>query len=185
MESREFQQETQTNVPYSSIPPLIDSRQTEYRGTGVTSFASIFGHPIHPIIVIFPIGALSFAAGADLGYWLTNDVFWVQASVWLLGLGLLSGLAAAIVGMADFIKIPRARRRTAGWVHMVVNITAIGLTSINFILRLVSPATIILPVGLILSWVVAVLLLVSGWYGGELMFRHKVGIVGSDETYVS
>jgi uncharacterized membrane protein len=184
METRNVQQETPPHVPYPSIPALIDSRETEYRGTGVTSSVSILGHPIHPIIVIFPIGALSFAAGTDFGYWLTNDVFWARASIWLLGVGLLSGLAAGIVGMWDFFHIPRVRNRRAGWVHMLVNITALVLTTINFLLRWASLTGIILPIGLLLSSVVSILLLVSGWYGGELMFRHKVGIVGSDETYV-
>jgi len=172
-------------VPYPSIPPLIDSRETEYRDTGVTSSIAIFGHPIHPIIVIFPIAFLSAVAGTDLGYWVTRSDFWAQASIWLLGAGLVSGIAAAITGMFDFVRIPRARKRRAGWAHMLLNVAVLVLTIGNFFLRLVDPETIIVPTGLVLSWIVATLLLASGWYGGELMFRHKVGIVGSEETHVS
>lgn len=183
METREFETGQTSGVPYPNIPPIIDSRETEYHGTGITSSLAIFGHPIHPIIVIFPIAFLSGAAGTDLGYWLTGDVFWARASIWLVGIGLLSGVAAAITGMADFIRIPRARNRRAGWVHMVTNVSVLVLTIINFFLRLGSFTAIIVPVGLIISIVVATLLLVSGWYGGELMFRHKVGIVGPGETH--
>jgi uncharacterized membrane protein len=183
-------QETRPNhgsndVPYPNIPPIIDSRATEYYGTGITSSVAIFGHPIHPIIVIFPIAFLSGVAGTDLGYWLTRGEFWAQASIWLLGVGLLSGVAAAVIGMFDFIRIPRARNRQAGWLHMVLNVAVLVLSIGNFALRLANPETSILPTGLILSWVVATLLLVSGWYGGELMFRHKVGIVGPGETHAS
>ncbi|MFP4006784.1 MAG: DUF2231 domain-containing protein [Spirulinaceae cyanobacterium] len=174
-----------TNVPYPNIPPLIDSRETEYRGTGETSSAAIFGHPIHPIIVIFPVAFLSGGAGSDVGYWLTHDPFWARASLWLIGLGILSGVAAALVGMVDFVRIPKVRDRTAGWLHMVLNIAALLLSLVNFFLRFGSPNTTILPFGLILSAVVATLLLVSGWYGGELTFRHKIGIIGPGETHVS
>jgi len=187
METRETQYNNQqsSGVPYPDIPLLIDSRETEYRGTGITSSIAIFGHPIHPIIVIFPIAFLSGAAGTDLGYWITRGEFWVEASRWLLGAGLLTAIAAAFTGMFDFVRIPRARSRRAGWAHMTINVVVLILTIGNFFLRIVNPESIILPTGLILSWVVATLLLVSGWYGGELMFRHKVGIVGSSETHVS
>lgn len=175
--------QTQTNsVPYPNLPPLIDSRVTEYRGPGITSSVAIFGHPIHPIIVIFPIAFLSSAAGTDLGYLLTQDFFWARAGVWLLGLGVLAGVAAGATGMIDFIKIPRVRRRRAGWAHMVLNIGALGLSIVNVGLRLGDPADAIVPLGLILSCTVAVLLLVSGWFGGELTFRHKVGIVGPGDA---
>ena len=166
------------SVPYPNLPPLIDSRVTEYQGPGITSSVAIFGHPIHPIIVIFPIAFLSAAAGTDFGYLLTQDFFWARAGLWLLGLGVLSGVAAGVTGMFDFVKIPRVRQRRAGWAHMALNIGALVVSIVNIGLRMGNPAGAIVPQGLILSCTVAVLLLVSGWFGGELTFRHKVGIVG-------
>jgi uncharacterized membrane protein len=168
-------------VPYPNLPPLIDSRAEEYRGPGTTSAIAIFGHPIHPVLVTFPIAFLSGAAGTDLGYWLTHDFFWARAALWLLGAGVLAGVAAAATGMIDFIKIPRVRKRTAGWAHMAINVVALGLSLVNLFLRLDHPAAAILPVGLMLSLTVATLLMVSGWFGGELTFRHKVGIIGPSE----
>jgi uncharacterized membrane protein len=183
MTDTQFQsQDVNRRTPYPDLPPLIDSRDTEYLGTGVTSSIAIAGHPIHPIIVIFPVAFLSGAAGADLGYWLTHDFFWARAAVWLLGLGLAAGVLAAIVGVFDFLRIPRVRKRRAGWAHMLLNVSALGLTLINFFLRLGNPTAIILPVGLIISLVVAGLLMAGGWYGGELTFRHKVGVIGPGET---
>lgn len=173
-----------SGTPYPNVPPLIDSRETEYRGTGITSSIAILGHPVHPIIVTFPIAFLSGAAGTDLGYWLTKGEFWADASIWLLGVGLLSGIVAGVVGMFDFVRIPRVRNRRAGWAHMILNIALLVLTVANFTLRLFGSETVILPTGLVLSWLGAALLLVSGWYGGELTFRHKVGIVGPGEAEV-
>lgn len=183
METSSDQYSSQSSKsPYPSVPPLIDSRDTEYSGAGITSSVAILGHPIHPVIVIFPVAFLSAAAGADVGYWLTKSEFWAEASIWLIGGGLLAGIAAAVVGMLDFIRIPRVRNRMAGWAHMWLNVAVLALSAVNFVIRLVYVETIILPIGLILSLAVAALLMPSGWYGGELTFRHKVGIVGPGET---
>lgn len=169
-------------VPYPNLPPLIDSRAEEYQGPGTTSAIAIFGHPIHPVLVTFPIAFLSGVAGTDLGYWLTQDFFWAKASLWLLGAGVLAGVAAGLTGMVDFVKIPRVRKRWAGWAHMALNIGALGLSMVNVGLRLGNPAGAIVPMGLIVSCTLAVLLMLSGWFGGELTFRHKVGIVGPGEA---
>ena len=184
METSQDQYSSHSNNPYPSVPLLIDSRDTEYEGAGITSSVAILGHPIHPIVVIFPVAFLSAAAGADIGYWLTRSEFWADGSSWLIGSGVVTAIVAAVVGIFDFIRIPRVRSRTAGWAHMWLNVAVLIISIVNFTLRLLLSKSIILPVGLILSLVVATLLLASGWYGGELTFRHKVGIVGSGETLV-
>ncbi|MGF1588158.1 MAG: DUF2231 domain-containing protein [Pleurocapsa sp.] len=179
MTNTEFESEYAQN-PYPNLPPIIESLDTEYLSTGVTSSVAIAGHPIHPIIVVFPVAFLTGAAGSDLGYWLTKDLFWARASTWLIGLGLVAGILAALIGMLDFLRVPRVRKRTAGWAHMILNVTALVLTAINFWLRLDNP-NFIVPIGLISSLLVATLLGLGGWYGGELSFRHKIGVIGPNE----
>lgn len=174
--------DSRDRVPYPDIPPIIDSRETEYRGSGITSSVAIFGHPIHPVIVIFPVAFLSAVAGTDIGYWLTHDDFWARAGVWLLGSGILAGVAAAAIGIADYIRIPKVRQRAAGKAHMYINIAVLGLSAVNYFMRLGDVEAAIVPWGLLLSLIVATLLMVGGWFGGELSFRHKVGVVGSNET---
>ncbi len=181
MTNTEFESEYANQNPYPNIPPIIESLDSEYLSSGVTSSVSIAGHPIHPIIVIFPVAFLTGAAGSDLGYWLTKDLFWARASTWLIGLGLSAGILAALIGMLDFLKVPKVRKRTAGWAHMILNVTALVLTAINFWLRLDNP-NFIVPIGLIASLLVATLLGLGGWYGGELSFRHKIGVIGPNET---
>ena len=95
-----------TQNPYPNLPPIIESLESEYLSNGVTSSVAIAGHPVHPIIVVFPVAFLTAAAGTDIGYWLTKDFFWARASTWLIGLGLVAGILAALVGMSDFLKIP-------------------------------------------------------------------------------
>jgi uncharacterized membrane protein len=86
--------------------------------------------------------------------------------------------------MSDFIRIKRVRSRTAGWAHMYLNVSILGLTLINYLLRLGNPATAIIPTGIIISLLVAVLLGLSGWYGGELVYRHKISAIGPSSRKV-
>jgi uncharacterized membrane protein len=170
---------TRATTPFPNIPPVIESDNREYNDTGVPSTVAIAGHPLHPLSVIFPIAFLAGALGTDFGYWLTKDFFWARASLWLIGAGLVGGAIAALIGMSDFLQIERVRKRTAGWAHMILNIAILVLTAVNFALRLRDPAGAILPVGLIISLIVGTLTSVSGWFGAELSYRHKIGVVGS------
>ncbi len=63
---------------------------------GVRSTAAIFGHPIHPMLVVFPIGFFVGALATDLAFWGTSDSFWARASEWLLGVGIVMGALASM-----------------------------------------------------------------------------------------
>jgi uncharacterized membrane protein len=160
------------------IPPVIESDEREYRDTGIPSTVAIAGHPLHPAIVTMPIAFLVALPVTDLVYWWTQDAFWARASFWLVVAGLVTSLAAAATGLMDFLKIERVRKRTAGWAHLFLNITAMVLTLVNLILRWGNITGAILPMGVAISIIVAVLLGLSGWYGGELVYRHKIAVIG-------
>jgi uncharacterized membrane protein len=177
MESTETTQTSST--PFPNIPPVIESNDSEYRDTGVPSTVAIAGHPLHPLSVIFPIAFLAAALGSDIGYWLTGDFFWARASLWLIGLGLAGGLLAAAIGLSDFFKIERVRKRTAGWVHLILNVAILVLSLVNFLLRWGDAEARIVPWGLLISLVVGTLTSASGWFGAELSYRHKIGVVGA------
>jgi uncharacterized membrane protein len=166
-----------------SIPPVIDSNPSDYQDSGVTSTVAIAGHPFHPLLVTFPIAFLVGAAGTDIGYWLTGDGFWARASIWLIGSGFISGLVAAATGLSDFLRIDRVRKRSAGWLHLFGNVAALLLTLVNWVLRFNDSADAVLPFGIALSVVVSTILGVTGWYGAELAYRHKVGVIGSSSRY--
>lgn len=180
MQNTEVGESQAHQTPYQNIPPILESKDSDYISSGITSSMSIAGHPIHPVLVIFPVAFLSGAAGSDIGYWLTGDFFWARASVWLIGLGGLAGILAALIGVVDFIRVKKVRQRTAGWAHMLINIAVLVLTFVNFGLRLDDPQTTIVPIGITLSLIVATLLSIGGWYGGELSFRHKIGVIGAE-----
>jgi uncharacterized membrane protein len=146
--------------------------------SGITSTVAVAGHPIHPLLVTMPIGLLITAFATDVGYWLTSDPFWARASIWLLGSGFIAGIVAAATGMMDFLRIDRVRKRQAGWIHMIGNVIILVLTLINWMMRWNNSADAVLPFGIILSLIVATLLGITGWYGAELIYRHKIAVIG-------
>lgn len=146
--------------------------------SGVPSKAAIAGHPIHPVLIPFPIAFLVGALLTDLTYWWTGDPFWARGSLWLIVAGLAGGLLAAVFGLIDFLSIGRAREHLTGWIHFLGNATVLVLALVNVILRWGAPTTAVLPWGLILSAIIASILVVTGWLGGELTFRHMIGVTG-------
>ncbi|MDX2215248.1 MAG: DUF2231 domain-containing protein [Oculatellaceae cyanobacterium bins.114] len=161
-----------------NVEPLIESDEREFRDSGVPSTVAIAQHPLHPLLVTFPIAFLVGAAATDLVFWWLSDPFWARASFWLIAAGLASGVLAAITGMMDFLRIPRVRERKAGWAHMIGNVAVLGFSVINLLIRLNNIQGAVVPLGLIISVVVAALLGVTGWYGGELVYRHKISVIG-------
>ena len=147
---------------------------------GTPSTAAVAGHPIHPMIVPFPIALLSSALLTDLAYWATGRPFWALASLWLTRAGWLTGLAAAAVGATDFFTIPRARAQGAGRIHAAGNVIALGLATLSVAVRSRRPTSAVVPAGVALSALIASILGVTGWFGGELSYRHGIGVVGRD-----
>lgn len=144
---------------------------------GVPSTAAIGGHPIHPILIPFPIAFLVGAFMADLTYWAVLDPFWARMAVWLVGAGLATGVLASIAGFIDFLTIQRVRNHQAGWIHFIGNAVVLTLAFISLLLRVADVEGAVLPWGLVLSALISGGLVVSGWYGGELSYRHKVGVI--------
>jgi uncharacterized membrane protein len=145
---------------------------------GVPSTASIAGHPLHPMGVPLPVTFLLVLPFTDLAFGITRDLFWARVSWWLVVLGFISGAVAAGVGLVDFVTLRRVREHMAGWLHAGSNALALLLTFWNILVRWDNMAGAIFPWGVILSLLAAALVSVAGWYGGELVYRHKIGGTG-------
>jgi uncharacterized membrane protein len=146
---------------------------------GVKSTAAIAGHPIHPMLVALPIGFLVGALLSDIAFARNEDEFWALASLWLIRAGFVTGALAAVFGLIDFLTIQRARRLD-GWIHFIGNAIGLLLTLANWLVRQGDPVGGVMPTGLALSVIVVLLLGVTGWFGGELAFRYKIGVIGRD-----
>jgi uncharacterized membrane protein len=144
----------------------------------IPSTASMDGHPFHPALVPFPIAFLIGALLADLAFWGSGDEFWARAAAWLVGAGLVGGAVAALAGLTDYFGDARVRALTKAKHHFIGNATVLVLALISLILRLSQGAAEgALPWGLVLSVVIALILSYTGWLGGELAFRHRVGVI--------
>jgi uncharacterized membrane protein len=143
---------------------------------GFRSTAAIGGHPLHPLLVTLPIGFLVGVPLSDLAFYGTSDSFWARASEWLIGAGLVGGALAAVAGFIDFIASERIRTLTFVWYHLMGNALALVLSAINFYLRTLAAPPSVTGAELMLSIVVVVIFLITGWLGGELVFRFGVGV---------
>ncbi len=139
------------------------------------STARLAGHPIHPMLVPFPIAFLVGALLTDIGYVLWGGM-WAYASSWMIGAGIVSALLAALFGLIDFLGEPRIRKLRPARLHLIGNLTAVVLAIVNLLVHNRDGALAVLPWGIALSAVVVLLLLFNGWMGGEMVFRHGVAV---------
>ncbi|WP_207481629.1 DUF2231 domain-containing protein [Arenibaculum pallidiluteum] len=151
------------------------------QASGVPSTAAIGGHPIHPMLIPFPLAFLSATLATDLAYLRTRNPFWAEASRWMLRAGLASGAAAGVFGAVDYVTIHRAHRSGVGKVHALGNMAAMALAAANLAARHDDPEGAVEGRGVALSGAVAALLGLTGWAGGELSYRHGVGVSSSHE----
>ena len=138
------------------------------------STATIAGHPIHPMLIPFPIVCFILTFILDIVY-LRGDTGVAEASTWILGFGLVMAALAAVAGLTDYLGDERVRGLSDALKHMLANVTAVVLEVVNFFLRLKNPDSIG-STGVYLSVVVVLILVYSGWKGGDLVFRHGVGV---------
>lgn len=140
------------------------------------SKAKILGHAIHPILIVFPLGLLATAVIFDVISLFTANRTWSFVAFWMIGAGLIGGLVAAVFGLIDYLYIPKGTRaKRIGMYHALVNVTAIILFALGFMLRWDvpdSPTT----TALLCSFAGAALALLGGWFGGELVERLGVGV---------
>ena len=143
---------------------------------GSGTVAAIGRHPLHPLLVPLPIGFLVGVLIADIAFAASADPFWARAAFWLLVGGVITGLLAGLAGIIELLGVPRARAMRSAWFHGLGNVAALVLAMINIGLRWsdhVAPAD---SAGLVLSLIVVAILGVTGWIGGELSYRHGVGV---------
>jgi uncharacterized membrane protein len=140
------------------------------------SRARLFGHPVHQMLVVFPLGLLGGAAAFDLLYLVTGrDLFAVVAHLMMAG-GLITGLLAAPFGTIDWLAIPRGTRaKSIGAMHAGGNVVVLLLFAGSWWLRRDNPAVPEVPAH-VLSFAGVALSLVTAWLGGELVDRLGVGI---------
>lgn len=145
---------------------------------GTTTVVAIRRHPLHPMLVTFPIALLICALASDLAYLWLDDAFWARMSLWLLGTGTLMGMIAGTTGAIELLSVGGIRRRAAAWNHFVMGTMLLAVSFTNWFWRLPDAAAAILPLGMYLSFLGVVLVGLTGWMGGKLVFEDEVGVHG-------
>jgi len=138
--------------------------------------AKLFGHPIHQMLIVFPLGVLGMSLFFDLIAIATSRPPLLQASFYMIAAGIVSGLLAAVFGLIDFLAIPGATRaKRIGLLHGAGNVIVVGLFALSWWLRRPAPgAPGTGPV--VISAVAVAIARVTGWLGGELVGRLSVGV---------
>jgi uncharacterized membrane protein len=139
------------------------------------SRAGIAGHPIHPMLVPFPIALWIFSLASDFIYLFGfGGPVWRDIALYTIVAGVGGGLAAAVPGYLDYRGITEPLTAKIAQRHMIINLSLVVLFSINVLLRLSTGPHAIAPV--VLSVVGVAGLAVSGWLGGELVYVKGVGV---------
>ena len=138
--------------------------------------ARLLGHPIHQMLIVFPLGLLGTSLLFDILYLTTGGDHWALVSYYMIAAGILSGLLAAVFGLIDWLAIPGGTRaKRIGLLHGGGNVVVVLLFVLSWLLRRDAPTA---PGGLeiALSGAGVLLSLVTGWLGGELVDRLGVGV---------
>lgn len=134
------------------------------------------GHPVHPMLVVFPLGLLATAVIFDVVFLISDNGQWALVSYYMIGAGVVGGLAAALFGWLDWIAIPSGTRaKRVGLGHGLLNVAVLGLFALSWFLRGGNP--VLPPTGAIVAALAgAAVSIIAAWLGGELVNRLAVGV---------
>jgi uncharacterized membrane protein len=135
--------------------------------------ARISKHPIHPMLVVLPLGLWITALVFDIIYAFTGQATLRTVAFWNVGAGIIGALLAAIPGFVDWLSLT-GRAARIGTYHMLLNLGAVAIFAVNWFLRTRVSADS--PWPLVLSIVGVIGIFIAGWLGGELVYVHRVGV---------
>ena len=138
--------------------------------------ARLFGHPIHQMLIVFPLGLLATAIIFDVIQLVSGNPRWSEIAYWMIAAGIIGGLLAAPFGTLDWLAVPGGTRaKRIGALHGLGNVVVLFLFGVSWLLRRDNPAA---PesLALVLSFAGGGVSLITGWLGGELVDRLGVGV---------
>lgn len=142
---------------------------------------TVAGHPLHPQLVAFPIGLITFSFAMDCMYAITDDENYAKAAQYSLIGGAVSAVAAATAGVLDFLAIPnRTEEKKLGTTHGLMNAAVLAIETVNLVKRSNGEPTS-KALSLALGAVSVAGLTVSQWYGGHLVYARGVRVKGEKE----
>lgn len=141
------------------------------------SRVKLFGHPIHPMLVVFPVGLLGTAAIFDILFLATGSRILATVSFYMIAAGVVGGLLAAIFGFIDWLALPsNSRAKSTGLWHGLGNVVLVVLFASSWLIRGGTVDFVPTGLALLLSFGGFALALITAWLGGELVYRLGVGV---------
>jgi uncharacterized membrane protein len=137
----------------------------------------VLGHPVHPMLIVFPLGLLASAVIFDVLYLVSENAELATAAYWVMAAGIVGDVAAAIFGLIDWLAIPKTTRaRRIGAIHGAGNAVVLVLFLVSFLLRAGDAAYLpdVLPFAIGLAG--AAIAVATAWLGGELVYRLRVAV---------
>ena len=141
-----------------------------------SSLSDISQHPMHTVLVAFPPVCFVGAFITDFVYWRSMSYVWENFSVWLLTAGLVMAGLVVIAALIDVVTTQNSRRFRPAWPYVLGNALVIVLSLFNVFVHSRDGYTAVVPTGIILSGSVVVILMITGWMGGETVYRRRVGV---------
>lgn len=136
----------------------------------------LFGHPVHPMIIVFPLGLLGGALIFDIIHLYDRDGGWATISYYLIPVGLVTGVLAALTGFIEWLGIPSdTRAKRVGIFHALTNSAMMALFAVSWWLRSDAPGDPA-PIDMAFSFAGGALSALGGWFGGELIYRMGMGV---------
>jgi uncharacterized membrane protein len=137
----------------------------------------LLGHPIHPMLIVLPLGLLSVAVLFDVIYLMTGDATFAEVAYWNITIGILGAIAAAVFGLVDWLAIrSETRAKGVGLLHGGGNAIVLVLFAWSWWLRMDDPAYSPDTLPFLLGLLGVALALVTAWLGGELVYRLRIGV---------
>jgi uncharacterized membrane protein len=140
------------------------------------SKAKLLGHPVHQMLIVFPLGLLATAVIIDVIYLAGESLIFAEVAYYLVIAGLIGGALAAPFGLIDWLAIPHGTRaKRVGAMHGIGNVVVMLLFLVSAVLRadLPSEASVL---AYVCSFAGAGIALVTAWLGGELVDRLGIGV---------
>lgn len=143
---------------------------------------AIFGHPLHPMLVVLPIGLFIWALVADIVYATdqTGRAEWYSIAFWTGIAAIVTALVAALPGFGDYLTMAvRSDARGIATTHMLLNLAVVALYFVAMLLMLNDGARsgARLTTVILLHLIGTGLLALSGWLGGEMVYRHHLAVI--------
>jgi uncharacterized membrane protein len=137
----------------------------------------ILGHPVHPMLIVFPVGLFVTAVIFDILYLATNNTVFSTVSFFIIAVGVLGGLLAAVFGFIDWSALPNdSRAKNIGLWHGIGNFVIVLLFAGSWFIRWGAPNYVPSSLALTLSFLAGAMAFVTAWIGGELVYRLGVAV---------